>query len=116
MNWLYDCDLSWYVNYVLRIPYYVRRDLANDVLTLMSSSKAYLRKKGILTMYKVFVKFPDALRPAFPRLKDRLEDPDPGKCLCMCFIDDHYQMAGCCCDDPYQSCILYYIQECKVLP
>ena len=56
------------------------RDLANDVLTLMSSSKPYLRKKGILTMYKVFVKFPDALRPAFPRLKERLEDPDPGMC------------------------------------
>ena len=55
------------------------RDLANDVLTLMSSSKPYLRKKGILTMYKVFVKFPDALRPAFPRLKERLEDPDPGE-------------------------------------
>ena len=55
------------------------RDLANDVLTLMSSSKPYLRKKGILTMYKVFTKFPDALRPAFPRLKERLEDPDPGE-------------------------------------
>ena len=54
------------------------RDLANDVLTLMSSSKPYLRKKGILTMFKVFVKFPDALRPAFPRLKERLEDQDPG--------------------------------------
>ena len=58
---------------------FLDRDLANDVLTLMSSSKPYLRKKGILTMYKVFVKFPDALRPAFPRLKERLEDPDPGK-------------------------------------
>nr|XP_006815142.1 PREDICTED: AP-3 complex subunit delta-1-like [Saccoglossus kowalevskii] len=32
------------------------RDLANDVMTL----------------------FPEALRPAFPRLKDKLEDPDPG--------------------------------------
>ncbi len=32
------------------------RDLANDVLTLMSSSKPYLRKKAILVMYKVFLK------------------------------------------------------------
>ena len=31
-------------------------------------------------MYKVFLKFPDALRPAFPRLKEKLEDPDPGLC------------------------------------
>ena len=29
-------------------------------------------------MYKVFLAFPDALRPAFPRLKEKLEDPDPG--------------------------------------
>lgn len=44
----------------------------------MSSSKPYLRKKAILVMYKIFLKFPDALRPAFPRLKDRLDDPDTG--------------------------------------
>lgn len=30
-------------------------------------------------MYKVFLSFPDALRPAFPRLKEKLEDPDPGQ-------------------------------------
>ena len=30
-------------------------------------------------MYKVFLQFPEALRPAFPRLKEKLEDPDPGE-------------------------------------
>ncbi len=29
-------------------------------------------------MYKVFLRFPEALRPAFPRLKEKLEDPDQG--------------------------------------
>lgn len=29
-------------------------------------------------MYKVFLKYPEALRPSFPRLKEKLEDPDPG--------------------------------------
>lgn len=29
-------------------------------------------------MYKVFLKYPEALRSAFPRLKEKLEDPDPG--------------------------------------
>ena len=29
-------------------------------------------------MYKVFLQFPEALRPAFPRLKEKLEDPDQG--------------------------------------
>lgn len=32
-------------------------------------------------MYKVFLKYPDALRPAFPRLKDKLEDPDAGEII-----------------------------------
>ncbi|KAJ8921177.1 hypothetical protein NQ315_013649 [Exocentrus adspersus] len=45
------------------------RDLSNDILTL---------KKAVLMMYKVFLKYPEALRPAFPRLKEKLEDPDPG--------------------------------------
>jgi len=44
----------------------------------MTSTRPYLRKKAVLIMYKVFLKFPDALRPAFPRLKEKLEDPDPG--------------------------------------
>ncbi|XP_064604156.1 AP-3 complex subunit delta-1-like isoform X2 [Liolophura sinensis] len=54
------------------------RDLANDIMTLMTSTKPYLRKKAVLIMYKVFLRFPEALRPAFPRLKEKLEDPDPG--------------------------------------
>ncbi|KAJ8967025.1 hypothetical protein NQ314_003142 [Rhamnusium bicolor] len=54
------------------------RDLSNDILTLLSSTKPYTRKKAVLMMYKVFLKYPEALRPAFPRLKEKLEDPDPG--------------------------------------
>lgn len=45
----------------------------------MTSTKPYLRKKAVLIMYKVFLRFPEALRPAFPRLKEKLEDPDPGE-------------------------------------
>lgn len=54
------------------------RDLANDIMTLMSSTKPYLRMKAVLMMYKVFLNNPEALRPAFPKLKEKLEDPDPG--------------------------------------
>ncbi|KAJ7419284.1 AP-3 complex subunit delta-1 [Willisornis vidua] len=53
------------------------RDLANDIMTLMSHTKPYIRKKAVLIMYKVFLKYPESLRPAFPRLKEKLEDPDP---------------------------------------
>ena len=43
--------------------------------------KPYIRKKAVLLMYKIFLRYPDALRPAFPRLKEKLEDPDPGATL-----------------------------------
>jgi AP-3 complex subunit delta-1 len=73
------------------------RDLANDIMSLvrnilffffyikynfylikMTSTKAYIRKRAVLLLYKVFLNNPDALKPAFPRLKEKLEDPDPG--------------------------------------
>lgn len=44
----------------------------------MSSTKPYLRMKAVLMMYKVFLRYPEALRPAFPKLKEKLEDADPG--------------------------------------
>lgn len=43
----------------------------------MSSSKPYIRKKAVQIMYKIFLKYPDALRPSFPRLKEKLDDPEP---------------------------------------
>eukprot|EP00026_Physarum_polycephalum_P000665 Phypoly_transcript_00666.p1 GENE.Phypoly_transcript_00666~~Phypoly_transcript_00666.p1 ORF type:complete len:1220 (+),score=294.05 Phypoly_transcript_00666:473-3661(+) len=42
----------------------------------MNNSKPYVRKKAVLVMYKVFLKFPDSLRPSFGKLKEKLEDPD----------------------------------------
>jgi AP-3 complex subunit delta-1 len=56
------------------------RDLAPDVVSMLTSSRPYIRKKAVLVLYKIFLMFPDALRPSFNRLKDKLEDPDPGKC------------------------------------
>ena len=52
----------------------------------MTSTRPYLRKKAVLIMFKVFLKFPDALRPAFPRLKEKLEDPDPGMLFLLLFL------------------------------
>ena len=44
----------------------------------LNSSRPYVRKKAVLMLYKIFLKYPDALRPTFPRLKEKLEDVDPG--------------------------------------
>uniref|UniRef100_A0AC35GKQ7 Clathrin/coatomer adaptor adaptin-like N-terminal domain-containing protein n=1 Tax=Panagrolaimus sp. PS1159 TaxID=55785 RepID=A0AC35GKQ7_9BILA len=54
------------------------RDLVNDVVNLLSSTRPYVRKKAVLVLYKIFLKYPESLRPTFQRLKDKLEDPDPG--------------------------------------
>lgn len=59
------------------------RDLAADVVSLLNSSRPYIRKKACLVLYKIFLRFPDALRPSFPRLKEKLEDPDPCKTILM---------------------------------
>ena len=54
------------------------RDVANDLVTRLGSAKAYVRKKATLITYKLFLNYPEALRPTFPRLKDRLDDADTG--------------------------------------
>ena len=51
--------------------------LVSEVANLLSSQRSYLRKKTLLTLFKIFLQYPAALRPAFPRIKEKLEDPDP---------------------------------------
>ena len=67
------------VNFTSPLAYATACTLTRLLTIQMSSTKPYLRKKAVLIMYAVFLKYPDALRPAFPRLKEKLEDPDSGK-------------------------------------
>ncbi|KAH9274192.1 hypothetical protein BASA83_003498 [Batrachochytrium salamandrivorans] len=53
------------------------RDLHMDLIAMLNNSKPYMRKRAILVLYRIFLKYPEALRAAFPRLKERLEDSDP---------------------------------------
>ncbi|KAI9018737.1 adaptin N terminal region-domain-containing protein [Phycomyces nitens] len=53
------------------------RDLCQDLVAMLNHSRPYIRKKVVLVLYKVFLKFPEALRLSFPRVKEKLEDPDP---------------------------------------
>ncbi|KAI9272741.1 adaptin N terminal region-domain-containing protein [Phascolomyces articulosus] len=53
------------------------RDLCQDLVAMLNHSRPYIRKKVVLVLYKVFLKFPEALRVSFPRLKEKLEDADP---------------------------------------
>ena len=42
-----------------------------------ASSRPYIRKKAVLVLYKIYLKYPQGLRLSFDRLKDKLKDPDP---------------------------------------
>lgn len=52
------------------------RDCISDLVTLMNHSKTYIRKKAVLAMYKLYVKYPQGLRLTFEKLKDRLDDAE----------------------------------------
>ena len=58
------------------------RDLIGDVRALLSSSRPLLRKKAVLCTYKLVRRCPEALPQAFPRLRERLDDPDPSVVAC----------------------------------
>ncbi|KAI9470810.1 MAG: adaptin N terminal region-domain-containing protein [Benjaminiella poitrasii] len=53
------------------------RDLAPDLVSMLNHSRPYIRKKVVLVLYKIFLKYPEALRLSFPRLREKLEDADP---------------------------------------
>lgn len=51
--------------------------LTPEVFTLMASSRSFIRKKATLVLLRVFVRFPDAIRVAFKRLVEKMDDVDP---------------------------------------
>lgn len=52
------------------------RDCIGDMVNLMGHSKPYIRKKAVLAMFKLYVKFPQGLRLTFDKLKDKLDDAE----------------------------------------
>jgi AP-3 complex subunit delta-1 len=54
------------------------RDLSKDLYAILNHSRANVRKRAVLVLYKLFLRFPETLEQNFVRLKEKLEDPDPG--------------------------------------
>jgi AP-3 complex subunit delta-1 len=52
------------------------RDCLSDLVIHLSLSKPYLRKKALLAVYKLILKFPSGLSLFFEKLKETLEDSD----------------------------------------
>ncbi|KAK7063926.1 AP-3 complex subunit delta [Favolaschia claudopus] len=54
------------------------RDLSPELITMLTHSRAHIRKRAILVLYKVMTKYPEVTPQAVAKLKDKLDDPDPG--------------------------------------
>lgn len=54
------------------------RDLSQEVIAMLNHSRPHIRKRAILTLYKLCDKYPGALPQGVIRLQERLDDSDPG--------------------------------------
>jgi len=55
------------------------RDLSPELVGMLNHSRPHIRKRAVAAMYRVFQKYPDALRHGIGRLQEKLEDSDPGQ-------------------------------------
>lgn len=58
------------------------RDLLSDIVSMLSSSRPYIRKKATLVLYKLYLAYPQGLRLTFDHLKRRLTDDHPAIISC----------------------------------
>ncbi|KIW01744.1 uncharacterized protein PV09_06920 [Verruconis gallopava] len=60
------------------IPHVVNPSMANsllgDLLPRLTHSQPGIRKKTIVTLYRLALVYPETLRPAWPKIKERLQD------------------------------------------
>ena len=81
MNGVYEAGLA--VNCISNI---VTEDLSQDLLpeltNLTQHPQPYLRKKAILCLFKVFIKYPQGLRLTFAQIQQCLGDSDPSVVSC----------------------------------
>ena len=60
------------------IPHVISPSMANsllsDLLPRLTHSHAAIRKKTIVTLYRLALVYPETLRPAWPKIKERLSD------------------------------------------
>ncbi|KAF2810235.1 Adaptor protein complex AP-3 delta subunit [Mytilinidion resinicola] len=63
---------------LIAIPHVINPSMANSVLSdlipRLTHSQASIRKKTIVTLYRLALVYPETLRPAWPKIKERLLD------------------------------------------
>ena len=58
------------------------RELLPDLTLLTQHSHGYIRKKAVLCLFKLFMKYPQGLRLTFDRVKQCLDDSEPAVVSC----------------------------------
>lgn len=65
---------------IATLPHVITPSLAlstlADLLPRLNHSHANIRKKTLVTLYRLALVYPEALRAAWPKIKDRLMDPN----------------------------------------
>lgn len=54
------------------------RDLSPDLIALLNHSRAHVRKRAILALYKLVEQYPEVLQASITRLQEKLSDDDQG--------------------------------------
>lgn len=68
---------------LVTLPHVINTSLAMallaDLLPRLTHSNAAIRKKSVVTLYRFALAYPETLRPAWPKIKERLmdENEDP---------------------------------------
>lgn len=68
------------------------RDCMSDLVVMMNHTRPYVRKKAVLAMFKLYIKFPQGLRLTFEKLKDRLDDTE--NCVISCAVNVICELAN----------------------
>jgi AP-3 complex subunit delta-1 len=68
------------------------RDCISDLVGLMDHSRPYVRKKAVLAMFKLYIKFPQGLRLTFEKLKDRLDDTESS--VISTAVNDRFELSS----------------------
>lgn len=53
------------------------RDLIPEVFAMLNHSRPHIRKRAVLTLYRVCERYPEALSQGIIRLREKLDDSDP---------------------------------------
>ena len=74
------------------------RDLSQELIAMLNHSRPHIRKRAILTLYKLLVKYPEAISNARVRLEEKLNDSDPGEQVgSSVIIISQYPFSRCIC-------------------